>query len=73
MLYTQEQIDKANDVNLVEWLKAQGESFEKSGREYRWKKHDSVTIRENRWWRHSAQTGGYPVDFVMYFYGKHIS
>ncbi len=69
MLYTQEQIDRANDVDLVEWLRAQGESLEKSGREYRWKRHDSVTINGNRWWRHSAQTGGYSVDFVMYFYG----
>ncbi len=70
MLYTQEQINKANDIDLVEWLKARGECFEKSGSEYRWKKHDSVTIRENRWWRHSAMEGGYPVDFVMYFYGS---
>ena len=40
----------------------------KSGREYRWKKHDSVTVSENRWYRHSQSKGGYPVDFVMEFY-----
>lgn len=40
----------------------------KSGREYRWKKHDSVTISGNRWYRHSQSKGGYPVDFVMEFY-----
>ena len=40
----------------------------KSGREYRWKKHDSVTISGNRWYRHSQGMGGYPVDFVMEFY-----
>ena len=36
--------------------------------EYRWKKHDSVTISGNRWYRHSQSKGGYPVDFVMEFY-----
>ena len=40
----------------------------KSGREYRWKKHDSVTVSGNRWYRHSQNKGGYPVDFVMEFY-----
>ncbi len=34
-------------------------------RKYRWKKHDSVTIYGNRWYRHSQSKGGYPVDFVM--------
>ena len=37
-------------------------------REYRWKKHDSVTVSGNRWYRHSQGRGGYPVDFVMEFY-----
>ncbi len=32
------------------------------------KKHDSVTISGNRWYRHSQSKGGYPVDFVMEFY-----
>ena len=40
----------------------------KSGREYRWKKHDSVTVSGNHWYRHSQSKGGYPVDFVMEFY-----
>ena len=40
----------------------------KSGKEYRWKKHDSVTVSGNRWYRHSLGRGGYPVDFVMEFY-----
>ncbi|MGB5130179.1 MAG: AAA family ATPase [Blautia wexlerae] len=49
-------------------MNAQGEQLVKSGREYRWKKHDSVTISGNRWYRHSQSKGGYPVDFVMEFY-----
>ena len=68
MQYTEEQIAKANQTNLVSFLNAQGEQLVKSGREYRWKKHDSVTISGNRWYRHSQSKGGYPVDFVMEFY-----
>ena len=68
MQYTEEQIARANQTDLVSFLNAQGEQLVKSGREYRWKKHDSVTISGNRWYRHSQSKGGYPVDFVMEFY-----
>lgn len=66
----QEQIDRANAVNLVDFLKSQGEQLEKSGQEYRWKLHDSLTVRDNKWFRHSQAKGGYPIAFVMEFYGK---
>ena len=68
MQYTEEQIARANQTDLVSFLNEQGEQLVKSGREYRWKKHDSVTISGNRWYRHSQSKGGYPVDFVMEFY-----
>ena len=68
--YTQQKIDKANTVSLPEFLMSQGEQHEKSGQEYRWKKHDSMTIRENKWFCHSRSKGGYPIDFVMEFMGK---
>lgn len=70
MGYTQEQIDRANQVNLEQFLRSQGEQVIKSGNEYRWKKHDSLTIKENKWFRHSQSKGGYPVEFVMEFFGK---
>ena len=68
MQYTEEQIIRANQTDLVSFLNAQGEQLMKSGKEYRWKKHDSVTVSGNRWYRHSLGRGGYPVDFVMEFY-----
>ena len=68
MQYTEEQIIRANQTDLVSFLNAQGEQLMKSGKEYRWKKHDSVTVSGNRWYRHSLGSGGYPVDFVMEFY-----
>ena len=70
MTYTQAQIDKANAVDLEKFLRAQGETLVRSGKEYRWKAHDSLTVCENKWFRHSQSKGGYPVDFVMEFYGK---
>ena len=70
MNYTQAQIDRANVVSLEDFLRTQGETLIKSGREYRWKEHDSLTIRGNKWFRHSQSKGGYPIDFVMEFYGK---
>ena len=70
MTYTQAQIDKANAVDLKKFLRAQGEMLVRSGKEYRWKAHDSLTVCGNKWFRHSQSKGGFPVDFVMEFYGK---
>ena len=70
MTYTQDQIDRANAANLEDFLRAQGETLVRSGKEYRWKAHDSLTVYGNKWFRHSQSKGGFPVDFVMEFYGK---
>ena len=70
MTYTQTQIDRANAANLEDFLRAQGETLVRSGKEYRWKAHDSLTVCGNKWFRHSQSKGGLPVDFVMEFYGK---
>ena len=70
MTYTQAQIDKANAVDLEKFPRAQGETLVRSGKEYRWKTHDSLTVCGNKWFRHSQSKGGFPVDFVMEFYGK---
>jgi len=70
MYYTQEQIDRANQADLVAFLQSQGERLERAGQEYRWKRHDSLTLRGNKWFRHSQNHGGGPVDFVMEFFGK---
>lgn len=70
MSYTQEQIDRANQVNLEKFLLSQGEQLIKSGNEYRWEKHDSLTVKGNKWFRHSQNKGGYPIDFVMEFFEK---
>ena len=70
MFYTQEQIDRANRADIADFLRTQGETLERAGNEYRWKRHDSLTVRENKWYRHSQSKGGGPIDFVMEFYGR---
>ena len=59
MTYTQAQIDKANAVDLEKFLRAQGETLVRSGKEYRWKAHDSLTACGNKWFRHSQSKGGW--------------
>ena len=69
MYYSKEQLNRANQMDLEQFLRNRGETLIKSGREYRWARHDSVTICKNRWYRHSQSAGGYPINFVMTFYG----
>ena len=70
MGYTQEQIGRANQVNLEQFLRSQGEKLIKSGHEYRWERYDSLTVKGNKWFRHSQSKGGYPIYFVMEFFDK---
>ncbi|MDI6878352.1 MAG: DUF3991 domain-containing protein [Desulfitobacteriaceae bacterium] len=66
--FTDEQKRQANSVDLVDFLHRQGEQLVRSGREWRWKRHDSVTVRGNQWFRHSRKEGGHAIDFVQQFY-----
>ena len=67
--FTDEQKYRANAVDLVDFLQRQGEQLIRSGREWRWNRHDSVTVRGNQWFRHSSRQGGLAIDFVQEFYG----
>lgn len=67
-LYSDEQIVVANNVDLVNFLKMQGESLMKSGKDMRWSRHTSVTLRGNRWYEWKSQEGGYPIEFLKKFY-----
>lgn len=70
MFYTQEQIDRANAVSLEDFLRSQGETLKRCGKDMEWKAHDSLKVRRNKWHRFSNDTGGYPISFVMEFWGK---
>lgn len=66
--FTDEEKQRANSVDLVDFLERQGEQLTRSGPEWRWKRHDSVTIRGCEWFRHSRKEGGHAIDFVQEFY-----
>lgn len=66
--FTDDQKQRANAVDLMDFLQRQGEQLVRSGREYRWKRYDSVTVRGNEWFRHSRKEGGRAIDFVQQFY-----
>lgn len=74
-LYTQEQIDRANQTNLEEYLRQKGECLRKTGCEsvliYKDStgEHDSISVRRNRWYDHKNMRGGYPLKFMQEFYG----
>lgn len=68
--FTDEQKYRAANVDLVDFLRRQGEQLIRSGREWRWKRHDSVCVNGNRWYRHSTETGGGPIGFVQEFFDK---
>ena len=49
--FTEEQKERANAVPIMDILKREHEEVERSGNEWRWKRHGSVTFRGNRWYR----------------------
>ena len=67
--FTEEQKERANSVNLEEFLRRQGETLLSSGREKRLESDHSITIRGNEWFDHAAEEGGLAIDLVQKFYG----
>jgi len=67
--FTEEQKLRASEVDLVEFLRCQGEKLIPSGpAEYRLGRDHSVTVRGNRWYDHAVKEGGGPISFVQQFY-----
>ncbi|MCL2697560.1 MAG: DUF3991 and toprim domain-containing protein [Oscillospiraceae bacterium] len=66
--FTESQKERANAVDLVDFLQRQGEELERSGREWRWKNNRGITIRGSEWYNQYEQRGGGPVQFVREFY-----
>ncbi len=69
--FTEEQKERANTVDLKDFLERQGEGLLRSGPEWRMSSDHSITIRGNRWYGHgSGGKGGAAIDFVIYYYRK---
>lgn len=69
--FTDEQKQRANAVDLVDFLERQGEKLIKSGPEKRLASDHSITVRGNEWFDHAEgeKRGGLAIDFVQYHYG----
>ena len=48
MRLSEEQIERASTVNLPQFLMQNGFDLKRVGREYIWKDHDSVNIKDTR-------------------------
>lgn len=68
--FTEEQKERANSVDLVDFLQRQGEKLIASGRDKRLSSDHSITVRGNRWYDHEVEKGGSAISFVRTFYGK---
>ncbi len=67
--FTEEQKQRANEVDLEYFLHQKGEILLPSGREKRLKSDHSITVRGNEWYDHAKEKGGLAIDFVQNFYG----
>lgn len=66
--FTDEQKERANSVDLVDFLQRQGEKLLPSGREKRLASDHSITVQGNRWYDHAAEQGSYAIDLVKRLY-----
>ena len=75
MRITDEQKERAAYVNLPQFLMAHGFDLKKVGREYVWKDHDSLHIKDNgpgergAWFRFSEDKGGDNIGFLREYMG----
>lgn len=67
--FTDEQKERANSVDLEEFLRQRGEKLLRAGRESRLARVHHITVRGNEWYDHIARQGGHAVSFVQYYYG----
>lgn len=69
--FTDEQKQRANSVDLVDFLQRQGEKFLPSGRDKRLASDHSITVRGSQWYDHAAEEGSHAIDLVKRLY--HLS
>ena len=66
--FTDEQKQRANSVDLVDFLQRQGEKFLPSGRDKRLASDHSITVRGSQWFDHAAEEGSHAIDLVKRLY-----
>jgi len=67
--YTEEQLHRANTVDLETIIARHGERLLRSGKDRRLVTDHSITVRGNRWYDHATMKGGLAVSFLQYHWG----
>ena len=67
--FTDEQKERANSVDLAEFLRRRGEKLLRSGWEFRLGSRHRITVRGSEWYDHAARQGGRAVSFLQTYYG----
>lgn len=68
--FTDEQLNMANRVNLVDLMRRSGYHLKRAGCEYTWESPTGkVSIRGNSWYHQYERTGGKTIGFLMRFHG----
>lgn len=67
---SKDEVERANNIHVVDYLESKGEQLEKEGKYYRHADHNSLVINENgKWFWNSRNTGGYgAISFAREFY-----
>lgn len=67
--FSREDVDRASQTNLEEFLRRRGETLKRSGSEWQWGEgSNKVTIRENEWFHQYELVGGDAIAFVRRWY-----
>ncbi|ANU28567.1 DUF3991 and TOPRIM domain-containing protein [Planococcus versutus] len=65
-----EEVRKANEVHVLDYLQSKGEAMEKQGHYYRHPEHDSLVVKDSgHWYWNSRSKGGYgAISFAREYY-----
>ncbi len=67
--YTDRQIEAANNIDLAAYLEARGYAMKREGSQMRLVEHESLYIRENKWYWFSQRKGGKTLSFLTEYEG----
>lgn len=67
---SKDEVERASDVHVVDYLQSKGEEIHKEGKYFRHKEHDSLVINENgKWFWNSRNAGGFgAISFAREYY-----
>lgn len=66
---TADEITKAREIHLIDYLEAKGEPIINQGKFYRHQEHDSLVFKDNMYyWNSQQEKGAGPISFAMSYY-----